>query len=146
MFTIYFNYSDYTQYVERSICPSPEEQVYVYSDDYTIREIKDKLSLRNKTFIEINSTLSTAITNEFHFNLMHLILIISLIIIISFVFGLLMYMKRQYWRQRCFNMFNNEPKINPCYDDILPVDIKNLNNTQVDKERDYTKGMVSYID
>jgi hypothetical protein len=133
--------------VKRSMCPSmeeeEEEEVYVYSDDYTIREIKEKFSLRNKTFTEINSTLATAITNKIHFNLLHFILVISLIIIISFMVGLLLYMKRKYWRQRCFNMFNNEQKINPCYDDILPVDIKNLNHTQADNERDYTKRMVS---
>ena len=143
MLTIYFNSADFTQYAQRSTCPSIEDKFYAYSDDKTIREMKDEFLLRNKTFTEVIPTLPTAITNKNYFNLMHLILTISLIIIISFMIGLLVYMKRKYWQQWCFNMFNSEEKSNPCYDDILTVDMQNLNTTQADNERDYTKRMVS---
>jgi len=141
MLTIYFNSSDYTQYQFSTF--SHIKDVLLYSNNFTIREIIEKLDLYNKTFTEINPILPTAITNENHFNLIHFILIICWIIIICFIVGLLMYMKRKGWWHRYFDMSNKEHKTDHDYDEIIMVDEKKLNNTQSGNKGDCKKRTVS---
>ncbi len=111
-------------------------ETYVYSDEYTLREIKKMFGLYNKTFIEIDTILSTAASiNKNQFNLLYMILIICLMIIIFILIGLLIYIKRQ----RILDLFNKQQKQNHCADEIMAVKKRKLEQNQFDHSKEMVR-------